>query len=126
MRYTVHTIDSAPSGSKEILANALKSLGFVPNLYAVMSEAPALIKAYASISKIFEETSLSATERQVVLLTTSYENDCEYCVAAHSVIAGMQKVPGDVVDAIRTGRPIADPKLANTLCSRRSARCQGK
>lgn len=111
MSYTVHTIESAPAGSKEILASAKKSLGFVPNLYAVMSEAPALIKAYASISKIYEETSLGATERQVVLLTTSYENNCEYCVAAHSVIAGMQKVPADVVDAIRAGRPIADPKL---------------
>jgi alkylhydroperoxidase family enzyme len=35
----------------------------------------------------------------------------EYCVAAHSVIAGMQQVPGDVVGAIREGKPIADAKL---------------
>lgn len=111
MSYTVHTVESAPVASKDILAGAQTSLGFVPNLYAVMSEAPALLKAYVSISKIFEEASFSTTERQVVLLTTSYENNCEYCVAAHSVIAAMQKVTGDIVDAIRTGRPIADPKL---------------
>ncbi|MCA1732265.1 MAG: hypothetical protein LC732_01525 [Acidobacteria bacterium] len=32
-------------------------------------------------------------------------------MAAHTAIAGMQKVPGDVVQAIREGNPIADPKL---------------
>jgi uncharacterized peroxidase-related enzyme len=111
MTYTVHTVDSAPAAAKDILAGAKKGLGFVPNLYAVMAEAPALVKAYTTLSRIFDETSLSATERQIVLLTASYVNDCEYCIAAHSVIAGMQKVPGDVVQAIRAGRPIADKKL---------------
>jgi AhpD family alkylhydroperoxidase len=76
-----------------------------------MAEAPALLKAYRSLSALFEETSLSPAERQVVLLTTSYENDCDYCIAAHSVIAAMQKVPDDVVQAIRDGKPITDRKL---------------
>jgi uncharacterized peroxidase-related enzyme len=111
MPYPVHTIDTAPPESKEILAGARKSLGFVPNLYGVMAEAPALVKAYTTLSRIFDETSLSVTERQIVLLSASYENDCEYCVAAHSIIAGMQKVPDEVVQAIRAGRPITDKKL---------------
>jgi len=111
MTYTVHTIESAPAGAKEILEGAKKGLGFVPNMFAVMAEAPALLKAYTTLSGIFDETSLSATERQVVLLTVSYENECKYCVAAHSVISGMQKVPADVVQAIRVGQPIADKKL---------------
>jgi uncharacterized peroxidase-related enzyme len=111
MTYPVHTIDSAPAAAKEILAGAKKGLGFVPNLFAVMAEAPALLKAYTKLSGIFDETSLSATERQVVLLTASYVNNCEYCIAAHSIIAGMQKVRADVVQAIRDGRPIADKKL---------------
>ncbi|MCC7428693.1 MAG: carboxymuconolactone decarboxylase family protein [Alphaproteobacteria bacterium] len=111
MTYPVHTIDSAPDGAANILAAAKKGMGFVPNLYAVMAEAPALLKAYTTLSKIFDETSLTPTERQIVLLTTSYANDCEYCIAAHSVISQMQKVPDDVVQAIRAGRPISDTKL---------------
>jgi AhpD family alkylhydroperoxidase len=111
MTYTVHTLETAPKAAQEILAAAKKGLGFLPNLFAVMAEAPALVKAYATLSRIFDETSFSATERQVVLLTVSYVNDCEYCIAAHSVIAGMQKVPDQVVQAIRQGRPIADRKL---------------
>ncbi len=111
MSYTVHSIDSAPVAAKDILAGAKKNLGFVPNLFGVMAEAPALLKAYATLSGIFDETSFTATERQVVLLAVSYENNCKYCVAAHSAIAGMQKVPNDVVKAIRDGRPFADTKL---------------
>jgi uncharacterized peroxidase-related enzyme len=111
MNYPVHTVDTAPAGSREILDSARKSLGFVPNLFAVMAEAPALVKAYTALSRIFDETSFTATERQIVLLTVSHENDCEYCIAAHSVIAGMQKVPDVIVRAIRDGRPIADRKL---------------
>lgn len=111
MTYPVHTVETAPAAAMEILAAAKKGLGFVPNLLAVMAEAPALVKAYTTLSRIFDETSFSSTERQVVLLTVSYVNDCQYCIAAHSVIAGMQKVPADVVQAIRDGKPIADRKL---------------
>lgn len=111
MSYPVHTIESAPEGAKETLAAAKKGYGFVPNLLAVMAEAPALVKGYTALSRIFDETSFSAAERQIVLLTTSIENGCDYCVAAHSVIAGMQKVPDEVVQAIRNGTQIDDAKL---------------
>lgn len=107
----IHTIDTAPEAARDILAGAQKKLGFVPNLYAMMASAPALVKAYTTLSGLFEETSFSATERQVVLMTVSFVNSCDYCVAAHTVLAGMQKVPSDVVTAIRNGQPIADPRL---------------
>ncbi len=111
MSYTVHTAKTAPEAARPTLAAAQAANGFLPNLLAVMSEAPALVKAYTTLSKIFEEASFSAAERQVVLLTTSYENDCGYCMAAHSAIAGMQKVPEEVIKAIREGKPIGDGKL---------------
>ena len=111
MTYAVHTVDTAPEAAKETLANAQKAFGFLPNLLGVMAEAPALVKAYTTLARIFDETSFSPTERQVVLLTASYENGCDYCIAAHSVISGMQKVPSDVVQAIRDGKPIAERKL---------------
>ena len=76
-----------------------------------MAHAPALLQAYLSVSSLFDETSPTATERQVVLLAASVENHCGYCVAAHTAIASMQKVSNDVVTAIRNIVPIADAKL---------------
>ncbi len=101
----------APEDAREVLDQAKKNYGFIPNLLGNMAHAPALLKAYLSVSALFDQTSLSSTERQVVLLTVSAENGCGYCVAAHTAIAGMQKVPQDVVNAIRNDEPIADPKL---------------
>ena len=110
--FTVHTIESAPEKSKATLTQAKKSLGFVPNLYGVLAESPAMLEAYATVGGIFDRsTSFTATERQVILLTAIFENECDYCMAAHSTIAGMQRVPDDVVEALRAGKPIADPKL---------------
>jgi AhpD family alkylhydroperoxidase len=49
----------------------------------------------------------------VVFLSVSQFNGCNYSTAAHSTIADkMSGVPKDVLQATRTGRPIADAKLA--------------
>lgn len=111
MTYKVHTIETAPEAAKSTLTTAKLGYGFVPNLLGIMAEAPALAKAYPTLGALFDETSLTPTERQTVLLTVSAVNGCEYCVAAHSVVAGMQKVPADVIQAIRDGESIADAKL---------------
>jgi uncharacterized peroxidase-related enzyme len=109
--FQVHTIESAPAGSTQILEKAQKGLGFVPNLYGVLAESPALLEAYTSIGSTFDRSSFDATERQVVLLSVSLENGCDYCMAAHSTIAGMQGVPEHVVEALRAGTPLADARL---------------
>jgi len=109
--YQVHTKETASPASAELLANSEKAYGFIPNLLGVMAESPALIKVYMAIGKIFEESSFSPTERQIVILTASRFNECRYCMAAHSVVAGMQSIPADIIDAIRNDEPIADNRL---------------
>lgn len=109
--FNIHTPESAPQGSRPILEGAQKALGFVPNLYGTFAESPELLKAYTTVGQIFDQTSFTPTERQIVLLATSAINGCDYCMAAHSTIAGMQSVPADVVAALRDDQPIADPKL---------------
>jgi AhpD family alkylhydroperoxidase len=71
----------------------------------------AALRAYISLGKIFDESSFSATERQLIILAASRINECKYCIAAHTVVAGMQKVPANVVEAIRENRPIRDERL---------------
>ncbi|MBI2384669.1 MAG: carboxymuconolactone decarboxylase family protein [Elusimicrobia bacterium] len=108
MEYKTYAVEDAPAGYKELLVAAKKKYGFVPNLLGKMAEAPPLLKAYMTLSGIYEESTLDASERQVVLLAASRVNGCEYCVAAHTVIASMQKVPSDVVASVRTGGPVGD------------------
>lgn len=114
--FTVHTVESAPDGAKETLLGTQQAFGFVPNLLGTMAGAPALLKAYLTVTRLFDETSLSASERQVVLLAASAENGCEYCLAAHTAIASMQRVPAAVIAAARDGRPIEDARLEALRC----------
>ncbi len=109
--FTVHTIDTAPQQSVPLLQGAQKAFGFVPNLIAVLAESPAVVEAYLTLTQIFDKSSLTATERQVAILAISRYNECDYCMAAHSAIASMQKVPADVIQAIRNDQPIADDTL---------------
>lgn len=107
----VNTIEAAPEAAKPALLSAQKTLGFVPNLYGMLSNNPVALDAYLHLSKALEKSGLNALEQQVVLLAVSVENGCEYCVAAHSAISGMMKLPESVVQALRNRQPIEDDKL---------------
>jgi uncharacterized peroxidase-related enzyme len=110
-KFEVHTRASAPVPSVKLLDEAEDAYGFVPNLLGVLAESPAALSAYSSLGQIFDSSSLSAAERQVVILAISRFNECDYCMAAHSMTARMQGVPEQAVEAIRNDQPIADARL---------------
>lgn len=111
---SILTLDTATGKAKALLEGAKQKLGFVPNMYGAMANEPALYEAYASGYDAFRaECGFTPIEQEVVFLIVSRENDCHYCMAAHSFVADMMsKVPTPVTDAIRDGRPIDDAKLA--------------
>ncbi len=110
--FKLHTLATAPIGALPILEAANKGLGFIPNLYAHLAEAPVALEAYKQLGALLEKSSLTPEEQQVVLITVSTENRCEYCVAAHSFIArNMVKVDGARIDALRGQSCLQDAKL---------------
>tara|TARA_A100000171_G_C2139977_1_gene154277 strand:+ start:10137 stop:10706 length:570 start_codon:yes stop_codon:yes gene_type:complete len=109
-QFDIHTAQTAPE-SQQLIENAEKAFGFLPNLLGVMAEAPALLEGYMTLAGIFDQTDLSATERQVVLMVNNRLNGCTYCMAAHSAISKAQGVSDDVVAGLRQGTTLADPKL---------------
>lgn len=113
MKLGGHTLESAPAEAKPMLEAAQKQMGRIPNMYARMANLPGLLSTYQHGYELFRAASgLTPVEQEVVLLTISRENDCEYCMAAHSMIGwAVSRVPQDVLDAIRAGAPIADSRL---------------
>lgn len=109
---TLHTRETAPAGAVEAIDAAQKAYGFVPHLIANLANAPAAARAYMAVADAFEGSSLSAREQQLVLLATSFENRCHYCMAAHSVVADMVGLPDHVIASVREGTEISDhPRL---------------
>ena len=109
--FTQHTAETAPAESAELLTNAQKAMGFVPNLYSVLAESPSALKAYKAIGDLFGATNLTKVEQNVVWLTINFENNCHYCVPAHTMIAKNAGVSDADIEALREGTPLTDPKL---------------
>lgn len=108
------TLDNSDPAAKSVLQRAKAQVGFVPNMYGGMVNSPGLLETYLDGYERFRKGSgFTPVEQEVVFLTISRGNGCDYCMAAHSLLADqMSKVPPHVTEAIREGRPIPDPKLA--------------
>lgn len=107
------TAETGSHSAKEVLDKALKQVGFIPNMYGYMANSPALLETYLfGYNQFRNESGFTPVEQEVVFLTISRENNCHYCVSAHSLIAdAFSKVPVEVTDAIRNGTKIPDAKL---------------
>lgn len=109
--FPVHTRESAPEASRPLLDTAAQTFGMVPNLMGVLATAPAALGSYLSVTGELEGSSLTPVEQQVVLIATSAENRCEYCVSVHSTVANMVKMPAEALEALRAGRDPEDARL---------------
>lgn len=109
--YKVYTAEDAPEKSRPILEQTQKNFGFVPNLFGVLAESPSALEGYAAIGNAFSKSTLSPVEQQVVLLVTSFENGCTYCMAAHTAVAKMVKADDEAIRALRNGESIPDERL---------------
>ena len=102
----VPTRDDVSPANQAVFDSLQKQLGFVPNLYATFAHSAHALPAYLALQAA--RSSLSAREREVVNLVVSEVNGCEYCLAAHTVIA---RKFGYSDAQIRSGRAGFDPRL---------------
>ncbi len=107
-----HTLDSAPDGSRRIMAAMAGQRGHVPAAVARLASSPQLLDGFLKASSLFESTSLDPVAREVVILTMATRNRCHICVAMHTAkLAALGGSP-DLVAALREQRPLPDERLA--------------
>lgn len=109
--FTLHTSASAPAKSRGILENVEAAWKFIPNLHRILAESPATLEAYSIAFSLFDQSSFTPRERQVIYLAINYENECDYCMSGHSALAAMAGVDGDVIEALRENTPVSDARL---------------
>ncbi|GAB5400995.1 MAG: carboxymuconolactone decarboxylase family protein [Aureisphaera sp.] len=98
------------SENNQVIFDSLKGkLGFVPNLYATYAYSDTALENYLNFSG--SKTSLTAKEREVVNLAVSQENNCLYCLSAHTAIGKMNGFTDEQILELRTGRASFDNKL---------------
>ena len=109
--FKIYNAQIANPPSDHLLITVEDMIGFVPNVFGVIAESAPALKAFVQLNGQFSESAFDATSREIIQTAASVENQCTYCVAGHSAFADMQNVSGDVIEAVRNNRKIADSKL---------------
>jgi uncharacterized peroxidase-related enzyme len=107
--FTVPTLASVTPANQAIFEQLQKGLGMVPNLYATLAWSEHALGSYLALQNA--KSSLKAKEREVINLVVSQVNECAYCLAAHTVLAGMAGFTPEQIIEIRKGGASFDPRL---------------
>ncbi|MGE0144849.1 MAG: carboxymuconolactone decarboxylase family protein [Planctomycetota bacterium] len=109
--FQVHDLTTAPAESRPYLEGAKQAFGRIPNLLAVMADAPAALASYMSLAQAVGKSSFTPAERHVAWFAVNQANGCTYCMAAHTAIAKGEKIADSVITAARNGTPQTEPRL---------------
>ena len=109
--FNIHTMDTAPAGSKAALEGVQQKIGFIPNVFATIAESTEALEGFIALNGAFGESSLSPEEQQIIMLATSTENNCVYCVAGHTAFAYQIDMAEQDIEAMRNMTPLANKKL---------------
>jgi uncharacterized peroxidase-related enzyme len=66
------------------LSQVGKSLGMVPNLFATLGNAPVALDGFLTLSKMLSRGRLTARQSEILALAVAQENECQYCLSAHT------------------------------------------
>lgn len=91
---------------RELLDKIKAKSGRVPNIFKAMAHSPVALQAYLGMSGAFSDAKLPLKVREQIALTVGEDNQCGYCVAAHSAIG---KLSGLTPEEIEAGRRAKSP-----------------
>ena len=96
--------DQADNKTAQLLSGVEKKMGKVPNLIGSMAQSTATANAYLGFSSALSGGSLSAQDREQIALAVGQANDCDYCLAAHSMLGRGAGLSDDAILEARRGQ----------------------
>src|SRR5262249_54850914 len=88
------------------------AVGMVPNAYVgIGSNSPHALEAALNLDAALKKGSLNGCEIEAVKLVVSQVADCEYCLAAHTMIGKLQGLDAAAMSALRRGEASGDARL---------------
>lgn len=101
-RLTQISDDQANPAAAELFGAIKSNVGMVPNLYRVLANEPAALKATLTFGQELDKGSFDKKTREAIALTVAGANNCDYCASAHSAISKSLKVDdAEIVSRLR-------------------------
>ncbi|MEM9464018.1 MAG: peroxidase-related enzyme [Actinomycetota bacterium] len=103
-RFPVPELDELPDDIRERILAVQEKSGFVPNVFLALAHRPDEFRAFFAYHDAIMERpgTLTKAEREMIVVTTSALNQCQYCVVAHGAIV-----------RIRSKNPLLSDQLAS-------------
>ncbi len=109
-RYPVPDINDLPEDIKTLVLKVQEKSGFIPNVFLTLAHRPDEFRAFFAFHDALMEkdSGLTKAEREMIVVATSAENDCLYCVVAHGAILRIRAKNPLIADQIATNYRKAD------------------
>lgn len=102
---------TAPAAARGALLQNKRAFGAIPEPVARYASSPLMLNQALAGLHAFETTSLTPLEREVLAMTMGRLNGCKFCLSLHTRLLRAQKAPDELIEALSTGAPLADPRL---------------
>ena len=87
-RFPVPDLAALPADLQKLFLEVSEKAGFIPNVFWVLAHRPEELRAFWAYHEALMRrvSGLSKSEREMIVVATSAENQCLYCVVAHGAI----------------------------------------
>ena len=88
-RYPVPALEDLPADILERILAVQEKAKFIPNVFLALAHRPAEFRAFFAYHDAIMEregSTLSAAEKEMIIVATSAANGCQYCVIAHGAL----------------------------------------
>lgn len=104
-RFDVPDRDALPPDLRARLDEVEEKSGFVPNVFLALARRPEEWRAFFAYHDALmdkETAGLTRADREILVVATSAENRCLYCVVAHGAIARIRARNPRIADQVAT------------------------
>lgn len=110
-RYPVPDINEMSDDIKKRILAVQEKAGFVPNVFLALAHRPDEFRAFFAYHDALMEkrdSGLTQADREMIVVTTSGDNNCQYCVVAHGAILRIRAKHPLVADQVAVNYRKAD------------------
>ena len=109
-RYPVPNIGDLSQDIQERILAVQDKAGFIPNVFFALSHRPDEFRAFFDYHDALMEkqSGLTKTEMEMIVVATSGENNCQYCVVAHGAVLRIRAKDSLIADQVAVNYRKAD------------------
>ena len=103
-RFPVPDLAALPDDLQQLFREVSEKAGFIPNVFWVLAHRPEELRAFWAYHEALmrRASGLSKSEREMIVVATSAENKCLYCVVAHGAILRIYEKSSTISEEIAT------------------------